>query len=413
MHPILSGRTVLEIGSMLSAPFATHILAQLGASVIKIEPPAGDPTRNMFRGGPGGSFIASNHGKRSVCLDLKDPAGRAALELLLARADVVVHNLAPASARSLRLTHADCVAANPRVVFCHIQGYGPGPLADEIASNPVIEASTGVMFGHRINGRPTRLSPSYHDQFAGTYAVIGILAALQAPADDQRARRVELGLYETGLHVGGRDYVQAQLKEHFGVRSDPAADPGEFAMPGYGAHATADGRWLFLLMLTDGHWARFVSALALTGQYDPELDQLRVRKKRRDEAETLVRTALGALPWAEAEARLRAAGVGFTEVRAPGAVLSDPQARQPGKLARTELDGLAFEIPNLPLPNQLAASSIEQAPPQLGEHTFAVLAEAGLSPAECAALEHSGAARRATQPGPKWAPPRHGPGAPP
>ena len=101
-HPVLAGRRVIELGTMLAAPFAGHMLAQLGAEVIRIEPPAGDPTRTMARGGAGGTFLAYNRGKRSVCIDLKNPAGQAVLRRLIAGADIVVHNLAPASARGLK-----------------------------------------------------------------------------------------------------------------------------------------------------------------------------------------------------------------------------------------------------------------------------------------------------------------------
>ena len=191
----LAGRRVIEIGSMLAAPFATHILSQLGAEVIKIEPPNGDPTRALVRGGPSGTFIAYSHGKKSMCLDLGKPEGRDALQQLLKSSDALVHNLAPKAARKLGVSRADCERINPQLIYCHIRGYAAGPQADDLASNPVAEASTGVMEANRVNGRPSRLGPSYHDQFAGAYAVIGILASLlrdqkTATSED---RHVEVG----------------------------------------------------------------------------------------------------------------------------------------------------------------------------------------------------------------------------
>ena len=104
----LSGRKVIELGTMLAAPFASHILAQLGAEVIKVEPPRGDPTRSLVRGGPSGTFIAYSHGKKSVCIDLAHPDGHAAFLKMLETADALVHNLAPKAARKLKLTRADC-----------------------------------------------------------------------------------------------------------------------------------------------------------------------------------------------------------------------------------------------------------------------------------------------------------------
>ena len=177
-HLPLTGRRVIELGTMLAAPFAAHILAQLGAEVIKVEPPKGDPTRSLVRGGPSGTLIAYSHGKKSVCIDLSRPEGHAAFCKLLATADALVHNLAPRAARKLKLTREDCEAVNPRLVYCHIRGYAAGPQADDLASNPVAEAATGVMDANRVDGRPSRLGPSYHDQFAGAYAVIGLLASM-------------------------------------------------------------------------------------------------------------------------------------------------------------------------------------------------------------------------------------------
>src|SRR3982751_1603922 len=118
MHGILAGRTVVELGTMLAAPFAGHMLAQLGADVIKVEPPTGDLTRTMLRGGPSGTFIAYSRGKKSICIDLKTPDGQAVLQRLISSVDIVVHNLAPVSARRLKVTYGDCVRANPEVVYC-------------------------------------------------------------------------------------------------------------------------------------------------------------------------------------------------------------------------------------------------------------------------------------------------------
>ena len=178
MNQPLANRRVIELGTMLAAPFAAHILSQLGAEVIKVEPPVGDPTRALVRGGPSGTFIAYSHGKKSVGIDLSKPEGHTAFARLLATADVLVHNLAPKAARKLKLTREDCARLNPRLIYCHIRGYAAGPQQDDLASNPVAEASTGVMEANRIDGRPSRLGPSYHDQFAGAYAVIEILAAM-------------------------------------------------------------------------------------------------------------------------------------------------------------------------------------------------------------------------------------------
>jgi crotonobetainyl-CoA:carnitine CoA-transferase CaiB-like acyl-CoA transferase len=386
---------------MLAAPFAAHILAQLGAEVIKVEPPAGDPTRSLVRGGPSGTFIAYSHGKKSVCLDLSNPAGHRAFCKLLKTADALVHNLSPKAARRLKLERKDCEAVNPRLIYCQIRGYGTGPLQDELASNPVAEAATGVMEANRVGGRPSRLGPSYHDQFAGAYAVISILASMLTLRDGEKAQPCEVGLYETGLHVASRDLVGVQLKTQLLGR--PEREPhGEFSMPGYGAYQTQDSRWIYLLMLNDAHWLKFCQAMEIP--VDESLATLRQRKKARDKVEELVKASIAAHAFDGVAARLAAAGVGSTEVVPLERVLDAPQARHPGKLRSVPFRGLQFAVPEFPQLRSGEPAAAVQPPPALGEDTAAVLESAGIDQAEYEHLIASGAAQEAAPDAFAWAP---------
>lgn len=399
----LAGRRVIELGTMVAAPFATHILSQLGAEVIKVEPPTGDTTRALVRGGPSGTIIAYSHGKKGACIDLSKPDGLAVFRKLLASADVFIHNLAPQSARKLGIGPEDCAAINPALITCHIRGYAHGPQEDDLATNPVAEAATGVMDDHRINGRPSRLGPSYHDQFAGTYAVIRILATLLNPAATAADRRIDIGLYETGLHLAARDLAGVQLKTQLLGRPEKEAG-GEFAMPGYGAYETADGRWLYLLVLTDAHWAKLTQALAMPEAGDDTLAKQRDRKKQRDRVEAAVRTAVGALSYAEAAEKLGVGGVGFNEVMPLERVLDAPQARASGKLRDVAFRGLDFEVPEFP--GRTTAVEPGLPPPELGEHSAELLASLGYGEADLAALLASGAVEVADPQKFAWAPVR-------
>jgi crotonobetainyl-CoA:carnitine CoA-transferase CaiB-like acyl-CoA transferase len=399
-RPPLAGRRVIELGTMLAAPFAAHILSQLGAEVIKVEPPLGDPTRSLVRGGPSGTFIAYSHGKKSVCIDLSKPEGHAAFCKLLTTADALVHNLSPKAARKLKLTRRDCESANPRLIYCHIRGYGAGPLEDELASNPVAEASTGVMEANRVNGRPSRLGPSYHDQFAGAYAVVGILASMLQLREGKEAAPVEVGLYETGLHVASRDLVGVQLKTQLLGR--PEREPhGEFSMPGYGAYQTCDERWIYLLMLNDTHWLKFCQAMELRN--DASLGTLRQRKKARETVEGLVKAGVAAHAFDTVAARLQAAGVGFAEVLPLERVLDAPQARHPGKLRNVQFRGFEFAVPEYPRLHAGEDGVPTQPPPELGAHTAAVLKSAGVDPGQYEALLGSGAVAQAAPNAFAWA----------
>jgi crotonobetainyl-CoA:carnitine CoA-transferase CaiB-like acyl-CoA transferase len=382
----LTGRRVIELGTMIAAPFATHILSQLGAEVIKIEPPSGDTTRALVRGGPSGTFLAYNHGKKSFCIDLSRPDGLDAFRRLVATADILIHNLAPGTTRKLGIAAEDLAAVNPTLLSCHIRGYAAGPQHDDLATNPVAEAATGVMDDHRIDGRPSRLGPSYHDQFAGAYAVIRILSLLLDPPARMEDRRIEIGLYETGLHVAGRDLAGVQLKTQLLGRPEKEGG-GEFSMPGYGAYKTSDGRWIYLLVLTDAHWAKLTRALAMPEADDPELAKLRERKKARERVEAAVSSAVGALDFEEASARLRAAGLGFTEVVPLERVLDAPQARHPGKLRAYTYRGFGFEIPEFPGGR---ADEASLPPPEIGAHSIELLTALGLDETQRATLLAAG-----------------------
>lgn len=398
----LAGKRVLELGTMIAAPFATHILSQLGAEIIKIEPPTGDTTRALVRGGPSGTIVAYNHSKQAICLDLTTDGGKAVFRKLAASGDVVIHNLAPSAARKLGVTADDCMDVNPDIVHVHIKGYTHGPQADDLMTNPIAEAATGAMDDHRVDGRPTRFGPSYHDQFAGTYAVIRVLAAMLDAHASAADRRIEIGLYETGLHLAARDLAGMQLKTQLLGRLEKEGG-GEFSMPGYGSYLTSDERWIYLLVLTDAHWAKLTGALEMPEHAKPEFTRLRDRKSARDEVEAAVRTAVGKFDFDEVERRLRGAGLGFNEVMPLERVLEKPQARQPGKLRELDFRGLHFEVPEFPGQTDVKANL---PPPEIGEHTGQILEELGYTAEEIAHLLSSGAAR-AYQPGDfAWAPVR-------
>ena len=374
----LAGKRVLEAGGYLAAPFAAHILSQLGAEVIKLEALQGDPTRTMVNGGPGGTFIAYGYGKQSLALDLASEAGQRVLQRLLPSVDIVVHNLSPQAARKLALDAASCHSLNSALVHCHIRGYGDGPRAEEVASNPIVEAATGAMFANRVNGRPERLGPSYQDMFAGMNAVIGILGAVMSGREREC---VEIGLYETGLHVAARDLVGAAA-----TRGSSAAGPAEFAHPGYGAYRTSDDRWIYLLLLSDQHWVRFCEMSALPEGSAPDLQTRKQRQAQGARVEAAVRDCVARHTYDDLALKLQDAGLGFTEVLPPERVLDDPQARVAGKVAPVDYLGRTYQVAGYPLSPMPAKAAL----PLLGGDSLRILQAIGFSAADCEAMLRDG-----------------------
>ena len=378
----LEGRRVLELGSYIASPYAGHLLAQLGAEVVKIEPLGGDPTRALFHGTPGGTFIAFSHGKRSIAIDLASAQGHEVFERLVASASILVHNLAPETVRKLRVAHSDCHRIHPELVYCQISGYGPGPLEDEKITNPLVEAATGIMFEHRVDGRPTRLGPSYFDLFAGSNAVIGILSALAT--QEHPGRRIEVGLYETGLHVSSKEIVGGQLAARAAQSGRFGASAHEFALPGYGSYRTRDGRWIHLLMLSDAHWRDFCAVLDIPA--DPDLSTSKGRQAKRAHVEALVREAVARYDVDELSRILRRGGCSFSEVVASSNALETEHARHEGKTYRVRLEGEQFAMPAFPIRDDRPATQLQTEVPSLGQHTMELLESLHYSPAERAAL---------------------------
>jgi crotonobetainyl-CoA:carnitine CoA-transferase CaiB-like acyl-CoA transferase len=379
----LTGRRVLELGGYFAAPFAGHVLAQLGADVIKVEGLAGDQSRKVAPG----TFISQNIGKRGLCLDLRSTEGRDIFDRLLGTADVVVHNLAPDAMRALKITAADCRRVNRDIVYCHITGYGPGPLEKQVATNPLIEAAMGVMYGYRVDGRPSRQGPSFYDMAAGAIAVIGILTALASKSQDPASLTVEVPLYETGLYLGASTLLRDQIGTPPG---SPAKGPSEFSRPGYTCYETADGRWIYLIMLTDDNWRQFCEAMSLADTIDPALASVAERLVQQDYVEDLVTRTIGALTFDEAASRLRSVSFGFEEIRPVHTVLGHPQAQHAGKVLTVPFGGRDYRVPNFPILSGSARADVNGAPPLIGEHTPEILQSLGYSEAECGALMDRG-----------------------
>jgi crotonobetainyl-CoA:carnitine CoA-transferase CaiB-like acyl-CoA transferase len=260
----LDGIRVLDLTSTMSGPFCTLLLAQLGASVDKIEPPAGDVVRHLTAGkNPGMSpiYLALNSGKRSIVLDLRQPDAQALLAGALPRYDVVVHNMRPAAAARLGMSRKGLDEAGSKALLCELVGYGPGPYEDLPAYDDTIQAAAGVAWVQGRGGTPEYVRNAVADKISGMYAALGICAALAGErAGREQPTTVRLPMFEA--------LVGFTTPEQWGgLTFEPPTGPALYPRTASAERrpfATRDG-YVSLMLYTDKHWRSF---LEFTGHHD-------------------------------------------------------------------------------------------------------------------------------------------------
>jgi crotonobetainyl-CoA:carnitine CoA-transferase CaiB-like acyl-CoA transferase len=349
----VAGCRVLELGGYVAGPFATLLLANLGAEVIKVESVTGDPSRL------GPNFHSNNAGKRSVAADLVSAEGKATWESLVVGADVVVQNLDSAATRRLGVTFDDVSALNPDIVYVNIRGFGPGPYEDLSATNPIVEALCGLMSVTIRDGKPTRQSSPFYDQLAGVLAALGAATALALPDRSNGRGLVEIDLFETGLYSVASRIVTYEI--------DGLVSPDVWNAAPYDSYPTSDG-WVFLGAINDGLWRRFCEVFGLTEALeDPMWATSRQRYADRLSVDEFVRRVLGTLTTAEAVSKLRDSGVPCAPVHTFEDVLRDPQVRWDGNLVESAYSGQRALLPRFPVRGTIARAPVRGDAPRLGE----------------------------------------------
>jgi CoA:oxalate CoA-transferase len=396
--PLLAGLRVLDMTQVLSGPFGAQILADLGADVIKLEPPAGDLSRTMqphFIGDDSVYFIALNRNKRSVAVDLKTPAGVGLVRRLMARCDVVVENNRPGVLDRLGLKAEDIRKDNPRLIWCAISGFGQdGPYRDKPAYDMIVQAlSGGMSLTGEPGGAPVRAGIPIGDIAAGMYAAIAILAALN--------RRHATGQGET-IDISMLDCQAAMLTYQAAYFLHSGKGPGRQgsghdSIPVYRAFTGGDGQDFVVCALSEANWQGVCRALddpALPT--DPRFATARDRYHNRLPLWAHLEEAFKARPAAEWVKRLAAQSVPVAVVNALDQVVADPQIRHRGLV--TELgapDGRQARVMGSPMKFADAPAAAARFAPRLGEDTAGVLGELlGLSAEEVAELERARVVKR-------------------
>ena len=364
----LAGVKVVEIGQVLSGPFAGAILGDLGADVIKVEKPeGGDDARQMglaFRHGDALNFHEFNRGKRSVALDLKTAAGREALHALLAEADILVHNMRPGAPEALGLGPAETTARHPRLIYCNMGAFGHrGPLKDRPGYEPLLQAFGGLAaITGEPDGPPVRMGASVVDQGTGMWTVIGALSALQQRARTGRGCVIDTSLFETAFLWAGQK-ISAYVNQGRLPERHASGHPG--FVP-YEAFATADGP----LLVCCGNDRLFAKLAVELGHpewaADPRFTSNRQRLAHKADCLALVAGALAARPRTEWLERLVAAGVPCAPINSIPELLEEPQAQAIGMLATPP--GEDFRVIALPLSFDGERPQPRAGAPRLDQH---------------------------------------------
>ncbi|QPN43228.1 CoA transferase [Priestia aryabhattai] len=389
----LDGITVISLEHAIAAPFCTRQLADLGARVIKVERPgSGDFARGYDQrvDGLASHFVWTNRSKESLTLDLKQDAADGILEALLAKADVLVQNLAPGAAARMGLSFDALHARFPRLIVCDISGYGEGgPYEKKKAYDLLIQSEGGFL---SVTGGPgendmAKAGCSIADIAAGMYAYTGVLSALLLRDKTGVGSRIDVSMLESLVEWMGYPMYYA----YDGAPPPPRAGASHSTIYPYGPFPTGGGGTIMLGLQNEREWALFCEKVLL----DPALasdDRFNANFKRSDNREVLrqiIIEGFASLSLDEVVARLEDAQIANARVNDMHGVWQHPQLQARG--CWREVDSPAGKLPSLLPPGRNAAFAPRMdAVPALGQHTQGILGELGFSPAEQASLAAGG-----------------------
>ena len=392
MSSALDGLRVLDLTQVMAGPFCSMLLCDMGADVIKVEPPAGDSTRRM----PGGvgsdspSFNAVNRGKRGIVVDLKQPAGRDAVRRLAAGSDVLVENYRPGVLEKFGLDYAELSRRYPRLVYASISGYGQtGPSAGKGGFDLVAQGVSGLMSVTGEAGRPpVKAGIPVTDLGAALFAVAGILSALLARARTGRGQLVDTSLVDAGVALSVWEATQ-----YFSGRGVPERLGSAHRMNApYQAMRCADG-YLTIGAANDRTFRRLCEALDHPEWADdPEYRDDTHRIRNREALAARIEAVMKASPRSHWLELLEARGVPCGPINDYAEVMADPHVRARELVVETDHPTLG-RIPTLGTPIKLSETPLApgRPAPRLGQHTDEILGDAGFGAEEIAELRRAGA----------------------
>jgi crotonobetainyl-CoA:carnitine CoA-transferase CaiB-like acyl-CoA transferase len=374
----LAGVRVVEMTHMVMGPSCGMILAQLGAEVIKVEPPAGDKTRSL--GGMGTSFFPLfNRGKRSVVLDLTKADDRETMHKLLDTADVFLENFRDGLLAKQGLGLDEIKARHPDLIVAGHKGFLSGPYEHRPALDEVVQMMSGLATMTGTMAKPQRVGSSANDIMGGMFGAIAILAALyQKRGGKTGGADIRIGLFENCLFLVAQHMVEYEM-----TGNKPRSMPErEHAWPIYDIFETAGGERIFIGVVTEGHWQAFCKEFGLNELLDdPALRSTTDRILARDRILPLVAAKVKQRNVADLSATLDRLNICFSPINRPEDLFNDPHVQRDGGLVGSiNANGAPFRAPALPVEWNGESIGDGLKVPPLGADTAAVRAELDVSP---------------------------------
>ena len=365
----LSGIRVVEFTHMVMGPTCGMILGDLGAEVIKVEPPGGDKTRRLIGSGAG-FFPLFNRNKKSVVADLSDPKDRARIEKLVASADIFSENFRAGALAKHGFDYASLRKKNKRLIYVSHKGFLPGPYDHRVALDEVVQMMAGLAYMTGPPGRPLRAGSSVNDIMGGMFGVIGALAALTERERTGKGQEVQVGLFENCVFLSAQHMLQYKLT---GVASPPM--PNRINAWGvFDLFDTSDGEQVFLGVVTDTQWAVFGRAFDLGGlATDPRLASNTLRVQSRDWMLPALRDIIKNYSSTQLQAVFEREGLPYAPIVRPEQLFDDPHLLASGGLADVTLDnGETTPVPLLPILLGGRHLKVRMPLPKVGAHSAEV-----------------------------------------
>jgi len=374
------GLRVIEFSHMVMGPTCGLILADLGAEVIKIEPPGGDKTRRLLGSGAG-FYPLFNRNKRSLVLDLQSSAGRDAALRLIDTADVVSENFKPSTMKKLGLDYDSLKRRNPKLIFVSHKGFLPGPYENRTALDEVVQMMGGLAYMTGRPGDPLRAGASVNDIMGGMFGAIGVMAALAQRQQSGLGQQVQTALFENNV------FLVAQHIMQLAATGEPAR-PMPLRISAWAVYDVFDlvnNEQIFLGVVTDKQWFAFCQAMKFLDLLeDPKLNTNNDRVRARDWLLPILRERLKPLARETVAEIFERAGLPFAPILAPHELLDDPHLQATLGLTEVRLTdgpraGETAKAALLPLMMDGSRLPLRHQPPTIGEDSIALLQELGYS----------------------------------